>query len=144
LDLAGLVERGVRATVSMLISLILWYLIPSVILQGVPSPISTLSESSFLIFAIIIGGLSALNYALDGRPLGLVCGMGSNLATALFLYLATNGGVLTFQQGSIAVTADFTPLLYLLIAPSVLSMVKKAWEALSESVGRQSEWKETL
>jgi hypothetical protein len=68
--------------------------------------------------------------------------MGSNLATVVFLYLATAGGVLTFQEQEVTVTANFQPLLYLLIAPSVLSMVRKAWGAISASVGRPSLWVE--
>jgi hypothetical protein len=134
------IERGLRGSVSMLVSLILWYLIPSQILQVVAVPPAILNQGGLLVFALLIGGLSALGYIFQEEPLGLICGMGSNLATVAFLYLATAGGVLTFQEQSVTVTANFQPLLYLLIAPSALSMVRKAWGAISASAGKPSLW----
>ena len=142
LDTVEAIERGLRGAVSMLVSLILWYLIPSQLLHVVATPPPILTQGGLIVFALLIGGVSALGHVFEGGPLGLVCGMGSNLATAAYLYLATAGGVLTFQQQGVTVTANFQPLLYLLIAPSVLSMVRKVWGAISVSAGRPSLWVE--
>jgi len=140
MEMVEVIERGLKAAISMFVSLILWYFIPSVLLQAVVTPSPMVGEGGYLAFALLIGSLSALGYAFQDSPLGLVCGVGSNLATATFLYLAASGGVLTFEQGGMTVAADFQPLLYLLIAPSVLSMVRRVWGAISESVGRPSSW----
>ncbi len=142
MELFVIVERGLRASVSMLSSLIFWYLIPSLLVQEVASPPPILSAGNLLIFALLIGTLSALSHAFDGGPMALVCGVGSNLATIIFLFLATAGGVLTFREAGITVIADFQPLLYLVMAPIALSIVRKVWAAISDSVGRRSEWVE--
>ncbi len=140
MELIFIIERGLRAGVSMLVSLILWYIIPSLFLQGVDSPY--LTAMSLLTFALVIGSLSALGHVFQGGPVGLVCGVGSNVATVVFLYLATSGGLLTFSEQGTTVVADFQPLLYLILVPVILSMVRKIWGAITDSVGRPSPWVE--
>jgi hypothetical protein len=142
MDAIVAIERGLRGSVSMLVSLLLWYLIPSQFLHVVAVPPAILNQGELLAFALLIGGLSAVSHVFQEEPLGFICGIGSSLATVMFLYLGTAGGVLTFQEQSLTVTANFQPLLYLLVAPSVLSMVRKSWGAISASAGRPSLWVE--
>ena len=140
MDLVAAIEKGLRAALSLIVSLILWYYVPSLLLKVVATPPAIYTQGGLLVFALLIGVLSALGYMFEDEPFGLIFGMGSNLATVVFLFLATNGGMLSFQAEGVSVTANFEPLLFLLILPSVLSIVRKAWAAATRSVGRPTLW----
>jgi hypothetical protein len=133
-------ERGARAALALGVSLVLWYYVPSLLLQELVSPPAIFTQGGLFVFALLIGCLSALGYLFEDGPVGFLCGLGSNLATVAFLYLATDGGILSFQSQGVYLTANFQPLLFLLIMPSVLSMVRKVWSAVSKSAGTPSFW----
>lgn len=129
-----------RATLALVTSLILWYYVPSLLLHDLSSPPVIFTQEGLLAFALVIGILAALGYMFEDGPVGFMCGLGGNLATIVFLYMATDGGVMTFQAEGLSMTADFQPLLFLLILPSTLSLVRRVWRAVSHSVGRPTEW----
>lgn|GEM_PF-3911086 len=142
MQVSALIERGARAALSVVTSLLLWYLVPSILLEGVRGLPLEASGLTFLSFALVIGGLSSMSHLLEGTQVSFVLSVGSDLATIAFLVLISGGGRLTLILSGVTVSADFTPLLLLMITPSAFSVVKKVWNAVSASAGAEAEWSE--
>ncbi len=72
-------------------------------------------------------------------------GMFAGVAQIYYIYLVTNGGVLTIATSGIVASVDFRTILYLLMAPSALLVVSSVVSACSRvSMQRVSDFEEVV
>jgi hypothetical protein len=77
-----------------------------------------LTESSFIYaFGATITGLQVLAALTQGMAVSVPFASGSYLASAYFIWAATNGGDIAVLTGGLSVSFSFAPLVYLLMLP---------------------------
>ncbi len=101
-------------------------MVPSIILSSLTSPGSSLPLTGTLIytFGALITALQVLGALTEGHVLSVPFNSGSYLASALYIWLGTGGGRLSFAASGYQFVLSFQPLLFLLILPSLFSAIR--------------------
>lgn len=134
IPLPTFISRVATALIYGFISILIWLIIPSTILpKTIEGGIGGLSTSTFIYYAILIAFLSGVQSIFNDKFVGDAAAVANGIAQIYYLYLITNGGILTYvaQQQGIALTLDFRTILYLLMIPSAISAVRAIVHASS-------------
>jgi hypothetical protein len=129
LSLSTILSRTAMAVFYSALSLVIFYEIPNLLLKNVGTnnlaglPIG--NESLFLSYAIFITILSGLQIVFQGKFLGDAAAVGNGLAQIFFIYIFTNGGIISeyVSSAGVGLVLDFKTVLYLMMIPSALSIV---------------------
>jgi hypothetical protein len=120
-------KRILRATWALVINAILWIVIPyylgtflaSVVPQS-PITIPTFVYEFGVLFVILEVGAAFYR----GMALSVPFVSGAALLSAVYLWLVTNGGNLSFEASGISVALGFQLMLYVLVLPSLWGAIK--------------------
>jgi hypothetical protein len=120
-------KRVSRGAYMFVLDLVAWVIVPAFISSYLAQNVPTvpLADLRFIYtFGAIIIGLQLLASLTEGMAFSAVFSSGSNLASAFYIWEAVNGGVLSVGAEGAHVTLEFTPLLFLLMLPSLFGAVR--------------------
>lgn len=128
-------RRIFRATLRLVINMILWVIIPSLIFgfisESLPSsPI--ISQTFIYAFGATITGLQVLGALTEGMGVSIPFVTGSYIASAYYIYAAVDGGTLALSTAGMGLSLDFRPLLYLTMLPSLFGAIRTPLTYLAE------------
>jgi hypothetical protein len=125
--------RAIQAAIFVAINYVIFFITPR--LFFIHTGLLTAEiEAAISSYFLIIASLTILHLLLKDHIIGLASAVGLAIVEALYLYVITNGGVLTLSYGGYTLTLTFTPLLYLMMALPLVNMVKQ----IVEYIGRSS------
>ncbi|MGI0080232.1 MAG: hypothetical protein ACRECH_11460 [Nitrososphaerales archaeon] len=145
IGLRDFITRIASAILYGFFSLVLFLVIPDALLNG-PAGALGFSTSIFFDYAILIVILSGMQGVFRGKFLGDAATVANGFVQIYYLFLITDGGVLNYfvQQYGINLTIDFRTLLYLLMIPSALSVIKAVIHASTRASVRPIETNQEL
>jgi hypothetical protein len=129
----------------MVLNLIVWYAIPSILFSALGSDIPSLGFAPSLIyeFGAAITALQVAGALTEGKVISVPFNAGSYAVSAFYLWVILNEGKLSFTEAGAKLVLSFQPLLFLLMIPSLFSLVRvpvtyllEETEAASESPDR--------
>jgi hypothetical protein len=139
LPLRTFLTRLGGAIVTGAFSLFIFLYIPQFLyshFQGIESA-TGITFDYFIYYAVFITALSAVSTIYRDHFLGDVAAIANGLTQIYYIYIITNGGLLSVAVGSgTAITIDFSFLLYLLITPSVIGVISTVIKMISRSATR--------
>jgi len=109
------------------VNIIVWVYVPSLIYRTIGSalPESPLGNISFIIgFGVVITVLQVLGALTEGLAVAVPVESGASIASALYVWLATAGGVLSISSQGIQATLEFRLLVYLLVLSALFNSVR--------------------
>ena len=127
--------RAVQAAIFVAINYAIFFIAPSLFYSNLgllTAEIETAISSYFL----VIGSLTVIHLLLKDHIIGFASSVALAIVQALYIYVITNGGVLSITYGEIALTLEFKPLLYLMMATPLVNMVKQILDYLSSSAAQ--------
>ena len=133
MSIGTFVLRLLGAIISGGVSIVLFLLIPRLVSTQLPSGIFGFSQDQILFYGILIAVLSGLQIIFRDRWLGDAAAIGNGIVQIYYLYTIMNGGVLAFATGSMDVSVNFAPFLYLLMLPSAFSVVSGVFRVFTRS-----------
>jgi hypothetical protein len=116
-----------RAIWAFVVNAILWIVVPYYlgILLANRVPETPLATPSFIYqFGVLFIILDVGAAFLDGMSFAVPFLSGAAILSAIYLWLVTNGGALSFHAAGMNVGLEFRLLVYLLVVPSLWSAVK--------------------
>ena len=120
-------RRVLRALVLLVINTVLWILVPSLISSEIVSllPSTPLASLSFIYaFGAMITGLQVLGALTEGMVVSVPFFSGSYVASAYYLWVAGEGGVLSTNVQGLQLTIEFRLLLFLLVLASLFNAAR--------------------
>jgi hypothetical protein len=119
-------HRVSRAVQAALIGVLFWYIIPSFLFSYLESGITALpvTPTFILAYGTVITALQVLGALTEGNPLSMPFNAGAALASAFYIYSAVHGGLLAFDVKGMHLALSFQPLVFLMIVPSLFTMLR--------------------
>jgi hypothetical protein len=137
--------RVAYAVVSGVITIAIFFFLPDLIFRNFSEVSTAFSNGDFLYYAILIAFLGGIQIVFRGHFMGDGAGMFAGIAQIYYIYLVTNGGLLTIATSGVVASVDFRTILYLLMAPSALLIVSSVISACSRvSMQRVSDFEEVV
>jgi len=137
--------RVVYAVVSGIITVVIFFYLPNTFFRNFSEVSVPFSNGDFFYYAILIAFLGGLQIIFSGHFLGDGAGIFDGAAQIFYIYLVTNGGLLTIATSGFVASVDFRTILYLLMAPSALLIVSSVISACSRvSTQRVSDFEEAV
>lgn len=139
LPLGTFVSRLGGAIVTAVLTLIVFLYLPQMILSRFPtsSSFDALTGSGFgylIYYAVFITILSGISTVYRDHWLGDIASLANSLTQIFYIYIITNGGLLSVAVGGgTSLSIDFSSLLYLLMAPSALGAISSVVRMVSRS-----------
>lgn len=124
--------RAVKAAIFVLINYALFFIAPSLFFStfGLLTAEVEVAISSYF---LIIGCLTVLHILLKDHIIGFASSVSLSIVQAIYIYVITNGGVLSLTYNGLTLTLEFKPLLYLMMAIPLVNMVKQICEYAARS-----------
>ena len=120
-------RRVFRAALLLVLNAVLWILIPTLISSEVRSvlPSTPIGSLAFIYaFGAIITGLQVLGALTEGRALSVPFVSGSYVASAYYVWVAAEGGLLSTDVRGLHFTFEFRLLLFLLVLSSLFNAAR--------------------
>jgi hypothetical protein len=121
-------RRVTRAMMLGLLNVILWIFIPTILFQylasispGVSIP---LTPTLIYTFGAVITGLQVLGALTEGMIISVPFESGGYLATAVYIYMAVDGGILALTASGLGFVFSFQPLIFLLVLPPLYAALR--------------------
>jgi hypothetical protein len=124
--------RAAKAAVFLVINYAIFFFAPSSFFSTTGLLTSEI-EATISSYFLVIASLTALNILLKDNVIGLASSVCLGLVQALYIYVITDGGVLTISLSGLALTLKFKMLLYLMMAIPAVNMLKQISDYLSRS-----------
>jgi hypothetical protein len=126
------------AIVTAALSLFIFLYIPQLLYSRFPALDSSgVSFGYFIYYAVFITALSAMSTIYHDHFAGDVAAVANGLTQIYYIYVITNGGLLSVAvNASTTVSINFSTLLYLLIAPSAIGVVSSIIRMISRASTR--------
>ena len=129
-------RRITRAVLLGVLNVILYILIPSILFQyltsiapGVPIP---LTQTLIYTFGAVITGLQVLGALTEGMIVSVPFESGGYLATAVYIYMAVDGGTLALSASGLGFVFSIQPLVYILVLPPLYGALRTPLSYLLE------------
>ena len=114
--------------VLLLVNLLLLVIIPSFIYREVVGSLSSsavpISLGLIYAFGATITTLQVLGALTEGLAVSVTFVSGSYIASAIYIWLAVDGGFLAVSQSGVNLVLSFRPLLFLLVLPSLFGAIR--------------------
>lgn len=133
MSLGTFIVRLLGAIVTAAVSLFLFFYIPQFAAKNLPQGILGIGESQIVFYAVAIAVLSGVQIVFRDRWFGDAAAVGNGVVQIYFLYIITNGGVMSFATGGTNIVINFTTVLYFLMLPSALSIVSGVFRGFTRS-----------
>ncbi len=120
-------KRIASALWALVLNAVIWIVIPYYIgtLLAGKVPDTPLTIPTFVYeFGILFIFLDVGAAFFQGKAISVPFISGAAILSAVYLWLVTNGGVLSFSSSGMSFGLGFTMLLYVLILPSIWSAIK--------------------
>ena len=120
-------KRVAAAIWALALNAIVWIVVPyyvGTLLAG-KVPETPLTTPSFIYeFGVLFIALDVGAALFRGKAVAVACISGVAILSAVYLWLVTNGGVLSVTTSGISIGLEFTPLVYLFIVPSIWAAIR--------------------
>jgi len=124
--------RAIQAAIIVAINYAIFFVAPRLFFS-MTGLLTSEIEATISSYFLIIVSLTVLHLFLKDHIMGLASSVGLGIAQTLYIYMITNGGVLTISYSGFAVTLKFEPLLYLMMALPIVNTVKQISDYVSRS-----------
>lgn len=118
-------RRISKAAMTVILNIVVWILIPYLLssrLSGLALPAFT---STFVItYGLIVTMLQAAGAVTEGMGLSVPFNSGSYIASAYYILVATNGGVLNMAVRGLTIELDFQLVVGLMVLASLFNAVR--------------------
>ena len=135
--------RAIQAAIFLAINYAIFFVAPSLFFSMTGLLTSEIAATISNYF-MIIASLTILHLLLKDHVIGLASSVGLGVVQALYIYVITEGGVLTISYSGFTLTLKFEPLLYLMMALPLVNMVKQISDHLSRSAAQPIEMVEVV
>ena len=119
-------RRVWRAALVLITNVFLWFVIGNLLSSLIAGSIPTTSFTSSLVltYGIVITALQTLGALTEGMALSVPFNSASYIASAYFTYLALDGGKLSVAVQGLRIQLVFPLLLFMLMLPSLINVVR--------------------
>ena len=119
-------HRVWRAALVLVTNALLWFGVGNFLSSSITGSIPTTTFTSTLVltYGIIITSLQTLGALTEGMALSVPFNSASYIASAYFTYLALDGGKLSIAVQGLRIQLVFPLLLFLLMLPSLVNVVR--------------------
>ena len=119
-------RRVSRAALVLLTNVFIWFVIGNLLSSLIAGSIPTTSFTSSLVltYGIVITALQTLGALTEGMALSVPFNSASYIASAYFTYLALDGGKLSVAVQGLRIQLVFPLLLFMLMLPSLINVVR--------------------
>jgi hypothetical protein len=142
LDLDVFASRTAYAAFYGLLTIIIFYELPDFFLKSYSASLPNLpfdNTSLFISYAVLIAILSSLQMIFKDHHIGDAAAAANGFAQIFYIFIFTNGGLITEQLSGVTVSLDFRSIIYLMMLPSALSIISAVISASSRSSVMSSE-----
>lgn len=136
IELDVFLSRTTYAALYGILTIIIFYELPDYFIKSYGASLSNLpldNSSSFVTYAILITILSSIQIIFQDYYIGDTAAISNGIAQIFYIYIFTNGGLITEQISGAMITLDFSTLIYLMMLPSVLLIISSVISASSRS-----------
>jgi len=129
-------SRSTYAALYGILTIVIFYELPGYLLRNYSSSVSNLplgNSSLFTAYAIMITILSCTQIVFQDHYIGDAAAIANGFAQIFYIYIFTNGGLITEQLSGISVSIDFRTIIYLMVLPSALSIISSVVSASSRA-----------
>jgi len=115
-----------RASLVLITNVFIWFVIGNLLSSLITGSIPTTSFTNSLVltYGIVITALQTLGALTEGMALSVPFNSASYIASAYFTYLALDGGKLSIAVRGLRIELVFPLLLFLLMLPSLINVVR--------------------
>jgi hypothetical protein len=121
-------RRIVRAMVLGALNIVFYIVIPSILFQYLNSLASgvsiPLTPTLIYTFGAVITGLQVLGALTEGMVVSVPFESGGYLATAVYIYMAADGGILALSASGFNFAFSMQPLIFLLVLPPLYGALR--------------------
>ena len=119
-------RRVWRASLVLITNVFIWFVIGNLLSSLITGSIPTTSFTNSLVltYGIVITALQTLGALTEGMALSVPFNSASYIASAYFTYLALDGGKLSIAVRGLRIELVFPLLLFLLMLPSLINVVR--------------------
>ena len=119
-------RRVWRAAIVLITNVFLWFVIGNLLSSLITGSIPTTSFTNSLVltYGIVITALQTLGAITEGMALSVPFNSASYIASAYFTYLALDGGKLSVAVRGFRIELAFPLLLFMLMLPSLVNVVR--------------------
>jgi hypothetical protein len=123
------------AIVTGIITLVLFLYLPQLLYSNLPElgKATGITVNYIVYYAVLITILSGISTIYRDHLLGDVASVANGLSQIYYIYIITNGGVLSLALNGITIAINFSTLLYFLITPSAILVVSSVIRMISRS-----------
>lgn len=135
LPLGTFLVRLGGAIVTGIVTLIIFFYVPKLLYSSVPGLASAtgITVGDFIYYAVAITILSGVSTIYRDHLLGDTAAIANGLTQIYYIYIITNGGVLSLAISGITASINFSTLLYFLITPSAIGVISTVIRMVSRS-----------
>src|SRR2546425_9451196 len=119
-------HRVFRAALVLTTNVIIWFVVGGLLSGLITGSIPTTSFTSTLVltYGIVITALQTMGALTEGMALSVPFNSASYIASAYFTYLALDGGKFSLAVRGLRIQLAFPLLLFLLMLPSLVNVVR--------------------
>lgn len=136
IELEVFLSRTAYAAFYGILTIFIFYEIPDLLLKNYANSLPNLpidNSSLFIAYAVVITILSSIQIVFQNHYLGDAAAISNGFAQITYIYIFTNGGLITEQLSGITVALDFRTVLYLMMLPSSISIISAIIAASSRA-----------
>jgi len=129
-------SRAAYAAFYGLATILIFYELPNLLLKNYGADLSNLpldNGTLFISYAILITILSSVQIIFQDHYVGDAAAISNGIAQIFYIYIFTNGGLITEQVSGITVLLDIRTIIYLMMLPSALSIISSVISTSSRS-----------
>jgi hypothetical protein len=127
--------RAFQAAIFVAINYVIFFIAPSLFFSST-GLLTAEIEAAISSYFLIIASLTVLHLLLKDHIIGLASSVGLGIVESIYIYVITDGGVLTISYGGFALTLEFKPLLYLMMAIPLVNTVKQIIDYVGRSAAQ--------
>ena len=119
-------HRVFRAALVLTTNVIIWFVLGNLLSGLITGSIPTTSFTSSLVltYGIVITALQTLGALTEGMAISIVFNSASYIASAYFTFVAMDGGKLSVAVRGLRIQLNFPLLLFLVMLPSLVNVVR--------------------
>jgi hypothetical protein len=135
-DIGAFFSRASYAALYGILTIVVFYELPDYLLKNYGTSVSGLplgNSGLFTSYAILITALSCTQIVFQDHYLGDAAAVSNGIAQIFYIYIFTNGGIISETVSGIQLSIDFRIIIYLMMLPSALSIISAVISASSRS-----------
>jgi len=136
INLDVFMSRAAYAAFYGILTILLLYELPNILLKNYSSKLVNLPLDNgplFVSYAILITLLSCVQIIFRDHYIGDAAAISNGIAQIFYIYIFTNGGLITENLSGVTVALDFRTIIYLMMLPSALAIISSIISASSRS-----------